>query len=130
MNAEAGESARAALRRPEPGRFRGQHLKEKAQMREITTGATAALVAALLGTSPAEANDRGLKGTTVNPFSCYVPDLVARCREMIPSGMGAVGAGAHQASTAAERCRSREPSPRQVTRGHLSRLVRPQAGRQ
>jgi hypothetical protein len=75
MTAEARESTRAALRRPEPRGFRGQHLKEKAQMREITTGATAALVAALLGTSPAEANDRGLKGTMVNPFSCYVPDL-------------------------------------------------------
>jgi hypothetical protein len=48
MNAEACKM-RAALRRPEPGRFRGRHLKEKAQMREITTGATAALVAALLG---------------------------------------------------------------------------------
>jgi hypothetical protein len=46
-------------------------------MREITIGAAAALTAALLATGPAEANDRGLKGTTVNPFSCMMP---------IPSG--------------------------------------------
>jgi hypothetical protein len=43
-------------------------------MREIMmNGAAVALVTALLAPDPAEANDRDLRATVINPFSCTVP---------------------------------------------------------